>query len=110
MGEKNPTEPCSCAEARTHLERFLDHEVDQDLQARLAEHVASCEHCSRQADAERHLRELVRSRCAEQAPPALRARVLGYLSAARISSTTTSVVSTTRVTATVVRIERIERG
>ncbi|SDN71591.1 mycothiol system anti-sigma-R factor [Actinomyces ruminicola] len=110
MGEKNPTEPCSCSEARAYLERFLDQECDQDLQTRLAEHVDSCEHCSRQADAERHLRELVRSRCAEQAPAALRARVLGYLSTARITSTTTVGVSTTRITTTVVRTERFGRG
>ncbi|MDU0349685.1 mycothiol system anti-sigma-R factor [Actinomyces sp. MRS3W] len=109
MGNLDQTEPCSCSEARAHLERFLDHECDQDLEARLAEHVASCEHCSRQADAERHLRELVRSRCAEQAPAGLRARVLGYLSTARITSTTTVSTSTTRVGTTVVRTERIEQ-
>ncbi|WP_136192838.1 MULTISPECIES: mycothiol system anti-sigma-R factor [Actinomyces] len=109
MGEMNPTGPCSCSEARAHLERFLDHECDRDLEARLAEHVASCEHCSRQADAEKHLRELVRSRCAEQAPPALRARVLGYLSTARISTTTVGASGTT-ITTTVVRTERFERG
>ncbi|WP_103064285.1 mycothiol system anti-sigma-R factor [Actinomyces qiguomingii] len=105
MANNYRTEPCSCTEARAHLERFLDHEVDQDLEARLAEHVASCEHCSRAADAERHLRELVRSRCAEQAPAALRARVLGYLSTASITSSTTSVSSTTRVTTTFVHVE-----
>ncbi|MDO4899479.1 mycothiol system anti-sigma-R factor [Actinomyces sp.] len=106
MGKNNRNEPCSCTEALTHLERFLDHEVDRDLEARLAEHVASCEHCSRAADAERHLRELVRSRCAEQAPAALRARVLGYLSTASITSTTTSATSTTRITTAVVHVER----
>lgn len=71
---------CSCAEARAHLEAFLDHECDGDLSSRLAEHVATCQHCSRVADAEVHLREILRSRCAEQAPAELRARVLGRLS------------------------------
>ncbi|MBW3069878.1 MULTISPECIES: mycothiol system anti-sigma-R factor [unclassified Actinomyces] len=106
MGEKIPTEPCSCSEARAHLERFLDHECDRDLEARLAEHVASCEHCSRQADAERHLRELVRSRCAEQAPASLRARVLGQLSAARI---TTAGAAVTSVAVAAVAAESLER-
>ncbi|WP_172119699.1 mycothiol system anti-sigma-R factor [Actinomyces faecalis] len=82
---------CSCSEARAHLEAFLDHECDGDLSSRLAEHVARCEHCSRLADAEVHLREILRSRCAEQAPPELRARVLGRLSVMR--STTVSQVS-----------------
>lgn len=95
-GAKNDDEGCSCAEARAHLERFLDHECDGDLNARLAEHVATCEHCSRVADAETHLREILRSRCAEQAPPELRARVLGRLSFMR-STTVASVTSTTSV-------------
>ena len=94
-GSQEKDEPCSCSEAREHLERFLDHECDVDLTARLAEHVATCEHCSRIADAETHLREILRSRCAEQAPPGLRARVLGRLSVMR---STTSAASMTSVT------------
>ena len=108
-GSQEKDEPCSCSEAREHLERFLDHECDGDLTARLAEHVATCEHCSRIADAERHLREILRSRCAEQAPPELRARVLGRLSALRataVSVTTTSTTTRTQSSASgrVVRV------
>ena len=36
---------------------------------------ASCRHCGQIADAEVHLREILRSRCAEQAPAELRARI-----------------------------------
>ena len=108
-GSQEKDEPCSCSEAREHLERFLDHECDVDLTARLAEHVATCEHCSRIADAETHLREILRSRCAEQAPPGLRARVLGRLSTLRataVSVTTTSTTTQTQASASgrVVRI------
>ena len=108
-GSQEKDEPCSCSEAREHLERFLDHECDVDLTARLAEHVATCEHCSRIADAETHLREILRSRCAEQAPPELRARVLGRLSALRataVSVTTTSTTTRTQASASgrVVRV------
>ena len=87
------SQDCSCAEARAHLEAFLDRECTADLAERLAQHVATCSHCSRLADAETHLREILRSRCAEQAPPELRARVLGRLSTLRataVSVTTTS--------------------
>ncbi len=91
------SQDCSCAEARAHLEAFLDRECTADLTERLAQHVATCPHCSRIADAERHLREILRSRCAEQAPPDLRARVLGRLSVMRSA---TSVTSTTSVTVT----------
>lgn len=74
---------CSCSEARAHLEAFLDHECEADLDARLTEHVRTCPHCSRVADAERHLRAILRSRCAEQAPDSLRERVLAKLSGIR---------------------------
>ena len=91
-------EGCSCSEARAHLEAFLDHECDGDLRSRLEAHVASCEHCSRIADAETHLREILRSRCAEQAPPGLRARVLGRLSVMRSTTSAASVTSVTSMT------------
>ena len=100
---KNPqtadgSQDCSCAEARAHLEAFLDRECTADLAERLAQHVATCSHCSRLADAETHLREILRSRCAEQAPPELRARVLGRLSTLRATDVS---VTTTRTQATV---------
>ena len=103
------TRDCSCAEARAHLEAFLDRECTADLTERLAQHVATCPHCSRIADAETHLREILRSRCAEQAPPELRARVLGRLSTLRataVSVTTTSTTTQTQASASgrVVRV------
>lgn len=103
------SQDCSCAEARAHLEAFLDHECTADLAERLAQHVAACSHCSRLADAETHLREILRSRCAEQAPPELRARVLGRLSALRataVSVTTTATTTRTQSSASgrVVRV------
>ena len=89
------SQDCSCAEARAHLEAFLDRECTADLTERLAQHVATCPYCSRIADAETHLREILRSRCAEQAPPELRARVLGRLSTLRATSVSVTTTSTT---------------
>ena len=86
---------CSCAEARAHLEAFLDQECTADLTERLARHVDTCPHCSQVADAERHLREILRSRCAEQAPAALRERVRWSLSVMRSESVTVSAVRST---------------
>ena len=103
----NANKDCSCSEARAHLEAFLDHECDGDLSSRLARHVATCEHCSRLADAENHLREILRSRCVEQAPPELRERVIGRLSVLRETVTTTVVSdSTTTVRSQTVRVIR----
>nr|WP_244924957.1 mycothiol system anti-sigma-R factor [Actinomyces bowdenii] len=102
---------CSCSEAIAHLEAFLDHECSADLTERLAQHVATCDHCSRLADAETHLRALLRSRCAEQAPPELRARVLGRLSLMRMSSSVsvTTIDGVTRTTRTTSQSWRVER-
>ena len=100
------SQDCSCAEARAHLEAFLDHECDGDLRSRLEAHVASCEHCSRIADAETHLREILRSRCAEQAPPELRARVLRRLSVMRSTASVTTAGGTMTVRSGVIRYTR----
>ena len=62
---------CSCAETLAHLHAFVDRECDEQLTARLQAHVATCSHCKAQADAVRHLQDLLRSRCAEQAPQSL---------------------------------------
>ena len=99
-------EGCSCSEARAHLEAFLDHECDGDLRSRLEAHVASCEHCSRIADAEPHLREILRSRCAEQAPPELRARVLRRLSVMRSTASVTTAGGAMTVRSSVIRYTR----
>ncbi|WP_315503041.1 mycothiol system anti-sigma-R factor [Actinomyces radicidentis] len=101
---------CSCSEARAHLETFLDHECDGDLYERLAAHVASCRHCGQIADAEVHLREILRSRCAEQAPAELRARVLGRLSVMRATSTVTTVTSAQGTTTVSRRTIRYTQG
>ena len=105
-GSSERDERCSCSEARAHLERFLDHECDGDLTARLAEHVATCEHCSRIADAETHLREILRSRCVEQAPPELRARVLRRLSVMRSTASVTTAGGAMTVRSSVIRYTR----
>ncbi|WP_366181582.1 mycothiol system anti-sigma-R factor [Actinomyces timonensis] len=89
----------SCDEMLAHLQAFLDHECEQSVSERLARHVAECEHCAQIADAEQHLRAIIRSRCAEQAPPELRARVLGRLAVLRGTS---GVASVSRMTSTTV--------
>ncbi|QKD80155.1 MULTISPECIES: mycothiol system anti-sigma-R factor [Actinomyces] len=108
----------SCEEMIAHLQAFLDHECERSVAERLARHVADCAHCAQIADAEQHLRAIIRSRCAEQAPPELRARVLGRLAVLRgtsgvasVSRTTSTTVSRdgSRVTVTRTSSMRVER-
>ena len=52
----------------------------------MIQHVATCEHCSDALDAERHVRALMRG-CyeSEQAPDALRARVVASITSVSVS-------------------------
>ncbi|SPT53374.1 Predicted transmembrane transcriptional regulator (anti-sigma factor) [Actinomyces bovis] len=114
MGGAPCPDEASCAEARAMLDLFLDDECDCDTTARLAAHVAHCDHCSRLADAERHLRAILRSSCVEEAPMELRARVLSRLSAMRVTHTTvtrTVVIEdgAATVTSTTLRTTHLER-
>lgn len=117
MSEDSLDEQIDCAKAQALLDRFLDDECECSVAERLAAHVAACDHCARIADAERHLRAILRSRCVEQAPNQLRERVLRSMSTMRVTSTTvTSTVSTLQddgrgvVTSTTVRTTRVERA
>ncbi|MFC7406346.1 mycothiol system anti-sigma-R factor [Georgenia alba] len=80
--------PCSCEELLEHLFEFLDSELDEDQDARLRRHAAECPTCTAAADAEQHIRELVRRSCAEVAPSSLRLRVRSQLSVLRVTRTT----------------------
>ena len=79
---------------------------DARARALMIQHVATCPHCSRIADAETHLREILRSRCAEQAPPELRARVLRRLSVMRSTASVTTAGGTPTVCSSVIRYTR----
>lgn len=62
----------SCEELIEHLFRFLDHEVDSSLHDALTRHVEECGHCRELAEAELHVRELLRRSCCQGAPDELR--------------------------------------
>ncbi|MFD1716791.1 mycothiol system anti-sigma-R factor [Georgenia deserti] len=77
--------PCSCEELMDHLFEFLDAELDESEEARLRRHAAECPHCTEAADAEVHIRELVKRSCAEVAPSSLRMRVRSQLTVLKVS-------------------------
>ena len=59
---------------------------DARARALMIQHVASCPHCADTLDAERHVRALMRG-CyeSEQAPPALRARIVASISSVSVT-------------------------
>ena len=76
---------CSCEELLDHLFEFLDSELDEDQYARFRAHAAECPTCTEAADAEEHIRALVRRSCAEVAPSSLRVRVQSQLTVLRVN-------------------------
>ncbi len=64
-----------CSKVLAELEVFLDGELDDVVASELAEHLGDCPPCKDKADLESCVRDLLKSRCVEQAPADLRARV-----------------------------------
>ncbi|AZN29926.1 mycothiol system anti-sigma-R factor [Flaviflexus salsibiostraticola] len=71
--------PCTCAEVRDHLFELLDREMEDAEMGRLRAHADSCPDCTEAAEAERHMRQIIRRSCQEPAPASLRVRVVTHL-------------------------------
>lgn len=69
-----------CHEALERLERYLDGECPDDMEAIVTRHLADCQPCLDRTDFERSLRALVARHCREAAPAGLLHRVLEQLS------------------------------
>lgn len=74
---------CNCGEILERLFQLLDAELDDAECTRLRDHIAHCPDCTRLADAERHVRQLIQRSCVERAPERLRLRVIGQITVMR---------------------------
>ncbi|MHB1065450.1 MAG: mycothiol system anti-sigma-R factor [Georgenia sp.] len=74
---------CTCEELQENLMEFLDSELSEDACTRYRAHAAQCSSCNELADAEQHIRDMVRRSCAEVAPSSLRRRVASQLDVLR---------------------------
>jgi anti-sigma factor (TIGR02949 family) len=81
---------CTCEELLDNLMEFLDSELDEDQCARLRAHADSCPTCHEAADAEQHIRTLLRRSCSEVAPSTLRVRVASQLTVLRVTRVRTT--------------------
>lgn len=75
---------CNCAEFVEKLFALLDSEILGPEADVLRSHLARCPECTRVAEAESHVRELLRRSCRERAPEALRVRVRTQLTVMRV--------------------------
>lgn len=71
--------PCTCEEVRDHLFELLDREMEDEEMGRLRAHAESCPECTEAAEAEKHMREIIRRSCSQPAPESLRVRVVTHL-------------------------------
>lgn len=78
---------CTCGELIARLFEYLDSELESSEVARLKYHAEHCPSCTEVEEAERHVRELIRRCCTEQAPDSLRVRVLSQITVMRQSVT-----------------------
>jgi mycothiol system anti-sigma-R factor len=69
----------SCEDALSELYRYLDGELDDATRVRISAHLDGCSPCLEAYDFEVELRRVVVSRCQEQVPEELRARILEVL-------------------------------
>lgn len=78
----NPDE-CRCADLVARLFFLLDAELDEAEAQRLRRHIAHCPECSDAAEAETHIREVLRRSCRVAAPDRLRTRVVTQITVLR---------------------------
>ncbi len=74
---------CGCDDLARRLDALLDAELEEAECRRLRRHMESCAECHRAADAEQHLRSLIRRSCREHAPDTLRVRVISQITVLR---------------------------
>ncbi|HZK05434.1 MAG TPA: mycothiol system anti-sigma-R factor [Actinomycetaceae bacterium] len=75
---------CNCNDFIERVFELLDAEVDGAEAEMLRAHVRKCAECTRLAEAEHHVRALLRRSCQEHAPEALRMRVHAQLTILRL--------------------------
>jgi anti-sigma factor (TIGR02949 family) len=68
-----------CSKVLAEIAVYLDGELDDSMTATFAEHLGDCPPCKDKADLEACVKDLLRSRCADQAPPELRSRIVAKL-------------------------------
>jgi mycothiol system anti-sigma-R factor len=68
-----------CSESLHELYTFLDGELTVDRRVAIEHHLDGCSPCGERYDFEAELRIVIKERCREQVPDALKARVLAAI-------------------------------
>jgi mycothiol system anti-sigma-R factor len=71
----DPDSDANCSETLRELYGFLDGELTDSAREHIKHHLDDCSPCLEAYDFEAELRTVVRNRCTDQVPDALRARI-----------------------------------
>lgn len=83
-GRRAPGHEIDCSLALRRVHEFLDNELDEADAQQIREHLAACEECLDDFDAEQALKQLVkRCHANDRAPEELRSRIRASLAAAQ---------------------------
>jgi mycothiol system anti-sigma-R factor len=74
-----------CREALQELQRYLDDECGQDLEATIRAHLGDCPPCLDRAEFERELRSIISRKCRDTAPSGLVDRIIVDLGISRLA-------------------------
>lgn len=74
---------CRCEDFVARLFQLFDAELEEGEITRLHHHIETCPQCHEVADAEQHIRRLIRRSCSERAPESLRTRVITQITVLR---------------------------
>jgi anti-sigma factor (TIGR02949 family) len=73
-------EDLGCRETLRVIQRFLDGEVEMELQLGIERHLSGCDPCMQRTEFRRHLKLMVSSKCSERTvPPELLEKIQGLL-------------------------------
>jgi mycothiol system anti-sigma-R factor len=78
-----------CSEVLERMFFFIDNELPSADYTQIQQHLEECGPCLQKYDLERTVKTLVRRSCSEQAPEALRARVLLQIRRTQVEITET---------------------
>lgn len=75
IAEANENDESRCAEFHGSMHELLDGELSAEQCNRLRQHLAYCQFCAQQLEAEVSFRGLLRQCCCQPAPESLRQRI-----------------------------------
>ena len=69
----------TCEELIENLFEYVDNELDEKMYERFQTHIHRCGYCKDYAEAEKHIRAILRKKCCDKAPNELKDKIHAQL-------------------------------